>query len=224
MGSRLPSTSDRAELVRALRAVAEDVDKTVADPESGWWGQVLRSSAVQTRLFETDDSTSAYRRDEQMANNLLWSMQNLYPDRKVIVWAHTYHAMRSPTRPVSSWKYSTVSMGRRIWEAIGERSVAIGFTSYDGSALFATASPDQQQDVISDQVPALEFEELMEAAGHEVAWVDLRRARAGPSWLSESFSARAIEHVNAELRWSEVLDALVFVRTQQPSIRVTGLR
>ena len=35
-----------------------------------------------------------YLRDHEMANNVLWQLQRVYPGRKVVIWAHTIHLAR----------------------------------------------------------------------------------------------------------------------------------
>jgi erythromycin esterase len=35
-----------------------------------------------------------YLRDHEMANNMLWQLQRLYPRRKAVIWAHTIHLAR----------------------------------------------------------------------------------------------------------------------------------
>ncbi len=56
----------------------------------------------------------------------------------------------------------------------------------------------------------------MVAAGHELAIVDLRAARKSGAWLGGSFLARPLLY-SWTSRWSEYLDAIFFIRTQEPS-------
>jgi len=75
----------------------------------------------------------------------------------------------------------------------------------------------QEFTVVSDQVPEAEFEELMAATGETAALVDLRQANKRASWLSGAFVARPDEHVSMRSTWSHHFDALLFLRTQEPS-------
>ena len=56
----------------------------------------------------------------------------------------------------------------------------------------------------------------MVAAGHEFAFVDLRAARKSGSWLGGSFLARPMLY-SWTSRWSDSMDAIFFIRTQEPS-------
>ena len=36
----------------------------------------------------------SYQRDNQMGDNAIWLADQLYPGRKVVIWAHTVHTAR----------------------------------------------------------------------------------------------------------------------------------
>lgn len=59
----------------------------------------------------------------------------------------------------------------------------------------------------------------MAAAGHDIAFVNLRVARARDEWLGGHFVANALYLVPEEAEWSKALDALLFIRTQEPRRR-----
>jgi erythromycin esterase len=228
----LPEPAEQAKLLESLRATAAQVERTVSGRDGLFWAQVLRSGSVQAGLYLDNlrngnrDSWVYFRaRDRQMAENLLWLIDTYYRGHKIIVWTHILHAMRNP-------HYTTISrepgftMGHGAWEALGEESFVIGFTSYTGASGCITCDEGwegMQQDIVTDQNPSFEFEELMEAAGHEYAWVNLRAARTEGQWLGGAFLARPIDDFTDRAPWSEVLDALFFIRTGEPSQKVTGI-
>jgi uncharacterized protein (TIGR02246 family) len=84
---------------------------------------------------------------------------------------------------------------------------AIGVTSYRSTD--AGIIPDQD-------LPLPQFEELMAAAGFDYGLLDLRRAAAEESWAGGEFLARAIGHISGAAVWSDLLDALLFVREYKP--------
>ncbi|MEE9230065.1 MAG: erythromycin esterase family protein [Acidobacteriota bacterium] len=226
----LPSAAEQARSMEALRAAAVEVERTVRSREGSFWAQVLRSSAVQLGLLlenlrDPDEEATAYRRgrDRQMAENLIWLANTYFRDRKIIVWVHTFHAMRNP-RATTSGRVQGFTMGHGLWEALGRESFAIGFTSYRGSTHWVTLPDGFDQDVVPDQHPSFEFEELMDAAGHELAYVNLREGRARHQWLGGSFVASLLYLRPQQATWSDVLDAVFFIRTQEPSRRVGGVR
>ncbi len=216
----LPGATEQAEAVATLRATAEEVASRSADRDGLFWAQVLRSTAVQIDLSleslrGASDAQYGSGRDRQMSENLLWLANTRYRGRKIVVWAHTFHSMRNP-RETSHGRLQGFTMGHGLWQALGEESFAISFTSYDGTTHWLTQPDGLDQDVIPDQHPSWEFEELMNAVGHEVAFVNLRAARARGDWLGGRFLASALYMMPEHARWSDAVDALFFIRTQEP--------
>ncbi|HUF17506.1 MAG TPA: erythromycin esterase family protein [Thermoanaerobaculia bacterium] len=218
-GARLPTKDEQADLVAVLRNAAEQLDE--ADRDALFWSQTLRSTAAQVdlsldRVRDPDGKTFFIGRERQMTENLLWFAEKYYAGRKIIVWVHTVHGMRGPQHTIAGREHG-ISVGQGVWDALGERSYVIGFTSYTGQTHWVTQPDDVQQDLVADADPAIEFEELMAATGHEFAFVDLRGARAAGTWLSGSFVARPMYFRPEQAPWSKILDAFLFIHTQEPS-------
>lgn len=222
-GARLPTEGEQGELVAALRNAAEQLDRS--GREGLLWSQTLRSTAAQVglslnRVRNRDGKAAFIGRERQMIENLLWLAETYYARRKIIVWVHTSHAMRGPQHTIAGREHG-ISLGQGVWEALGKESYTIGFTSYQGSAYWVTQPEEQEQDIVADAHPSFEFEELMDAAGHQFAFVDLRSACRAGNWLGGSFIARPMYFRPERAPWCNVLDALVFVHTQEPSKRVS---
>lgn len=218
--STLPSAIEQSQTVEALRQAALDIESRASDPDALFWAQVLRSTATQVGLLldnlrSGDNRNYTSGRDRQMAENLNWLINTKYAGRKVVVWAHTSHVMRSP-EATTPGRIAGYTMGEGVWRALGEESFAIGFTSYTGTTHWLTVPDEYDQDVIPGQHPAFDFETLMDAAGHEIAFVDLRAARQRAEWIGGRFVASALYLMPEEAEWSRALDALLFIRTQEP--------
>jgi hypothetical protein len=78
-----------------------------------------------------------------------------------------------------------------------------------------TSYRSEANHIVSDQHPLPEFEQLMEVAGFEYAIVDLRRAVREGSWAGGPFPPRPTGHLTEQRVWSDVLDALFFIRVQE---------
>jgi erythromycin esterase len=186
------------------------VDETVADlettpaEEGRFWAEALRGVRCHAEIALVDETASECFRSEQMGRHLLWLANERYPDRKVIAWAATAHVSRD--HPGISSARLGPAMGKPVWDALGEASYVIGTASYCGT----------ENQIVSDQHVLPEFEQLMEATGLDYALVDLRAAAREGSWLGDSFLARPNGHHTEERRWSDLLDALLFVREQEP--------
>ena len=101
-------------------------------------------------------------------------------------------------------------MGKYLGDVFGMQSYAIGLTSYRSAG----------GHIVPDQHPLPEFEELMSAAGFDYGLLDLRRARAEGNWAGEEFLARPFIYTTTPAVWSELFDALLFIREHQPSVPI----
>lgn len=225
---REPEPAEIAELVESMRATAAQVRATVSGRAGEFWAQVLRSGAAQAGLEAAREWGWAYAvgRDRQMVENLIWLVERYYQGHKIIVWAHTFHSIRNPQYTIAG-RAQGFTTGHGLWEAIGEESFVIGVTAYEGTLGCITCTEgmdDFRQDIVPDQHSSFEFEELMDAAGHELAWVNLRSARAEGQWPVGVFPARPVYSLTERAPWSELLDALLFIHTQEPSRKVAGVR
>ncbi|MGH9237914.1 MAG: erythromycin esterase family protein [Vicinamibacterales bacterium] len=113
--------------------------------------------------------------------------EDRYPDRKVVVWSHTVHAMRNPSA-TRRGKDVGLSVGQALWEVLKDQRFAIGLTSFNGRSHWVTGADDYYQDLIPSQHPSVDFETLMNAAGHEIGFVNLRMARSRGDWLGGRLS------------------------------------
>lgn len=204
----VPDSASRTAFIDALDQTTAMV-AAVNDDDGRYWTQVLRGTACHARRVFAEEAAdvsleSDCLRDRQMAEHLLWLVNERYPERKIIAWAGTAHVARMPEIP--PWGGSGPSMGQFIAEALGSASYTIGISSYRGSDHY----------IVADQHPLPEFEELMAVAGFDYGLLDLRRAAADGNWAGGEFWARAIDgNETRRAVWSELLDALLFVRDFQ---------
>lgn len=212
-----PDVSTRRAFLDAIEESLLAVS-AMPDERARQWGQILRSMACHTRFVLTHPDIGGCNRDEQMAENLLWLANERYPDRKIIVWSATAHVARilrmSDFGVPDRYGGSDPSMGHHMVDAFGSKSYVIAMTSYTGRS----GRPDRE--IVADQHPDPEFEELMAAGGFDYGILDLRREAVGGSWAAGEFLARPHGHTTIPAVWSDLLDALFFVREQEPSQEV----
>ena len=201
----VPDPEEQAAFFRALDEAVVELENSQAD-EGPFWAEALRGVRCHTRVGvgSVDDTAPQCFRSEQMGRHLLWLANERYQDRKIIAWAATGHVSRDHAG-IAGYRPGP-AMGKPVWDALGEESYAIGTVSYRGT----------ENQIVSDQHPLPEFEQVMEAAGFDYALVDLRAAAREGSWLGGTFLARPYGHHTEERRWSDILDALLFVREQEP--------
>ena len=160
-------------------------------------------------------------RDRRMGENLAWLAKEYYPDRKIIVWAASFHLMRNaPTVKVISGElpYDKVTpMGHTAFELLGEDYYSVMFTAYEGEA----GNPFHGARTL-DKAAAGTLEDLLQAAGFDYAIVDLRGVRRvnAPVWLlDENLAARPLGYTPMRSNWTDVFDAVFFTRRMFPSTR-----
>jgi erythromycin esterase-like protein len=138
----------------------------------------------------------AVGRDESMYRNLVWYLERLPANGRVVIWTATVHAARQ------RGSLSQVPLGARVLERWGDRVGAVGFTAYAGYTSMAGRPPSP----IADAPPG----SLEATATSESAWA-----------LLDSGKLRAIGRVPSRLlgkfvsdAWSDYFDAVVVIRQE----------
>jgi erythromycin esterase-like protein len=232
----LPGAHEQEELLHALNRVREElmVKARVREPAgTAFWSQVLSSVTEFVRysflMFSAPDLEETWDavvdiRDPQMTKNLLWIARDRFPQRKIIVWATAPRIARNPEQidPRSSLSTKPIrpTLGRSVWEALGEEAYALGFTAYQGQYGLARHSGGPRFDIMPDQDRAAELEELLHAAGFQHAFLDFRRLPPAGSWLREPIFSRVINHRAMKADWTQVLDGVWFHREMTPATYV----
>ena len=135
-------------------------------------------------------------RDESMYQNLVWYLERLPANSRVVIWTATVHAARQ------RGSLSQMPLGARVVGRWGDRVGAVGFTAYAGYTAMAgrPASP------IADAPP----ESLEATTTSTSAWtlLDSERLRAigrVPSRLLGKFVSET---------WSDYFDVVVVIRQE----------
>jgi len=212
-------------LGRALR----DGRPEDAEPRrrAGFWAQNLLSIHELFRFARTldaDDPSSirdaASIRERAMARNLLWLVERYYPDRKIIVWGATSHLSRNRGSIDTVAGDGMVPMGQELWDALGERSYMVGFTSFEGlRGLPRPGEEGEPRDI--GVAPGNSLEDLLARARYDAGFLDLRALDPG-SWPASAFTARPLGHSPMKAEWRRILDGLFFIRRMTPSTRAAA--
>ena len=208
--SPAPSTADQDAFVRLIERWQSQVSR-----HDLWWPVLASLRVYAEQTWRTDFSKHASNpavfamRDRRMGENLVWLATEKYPDRKLIVWAATFHNARNlGTIETGDAKldrlYDGVTpMGEVAYKALGDAVYSIAFTSYEGEKI---PKPDPGT-----------LEDLFVQAGFENAFIDLRK---GPRWLHAPLIAQLLGHTQMRADWSRVVDGVVFIRRLQRSRRL----
>jgi erythromycin esterase len=122
-------------------------------------------------------------RDQYMAENVAWLLDQAGPDAKMIIWAHNAH--------VGVDTSDEKSMGAYLREQYGNEMVIFGFTFYSGRLNALTKSGPEQFGAMAvhevEPPPENSCEYYFHKAGIPLFFLDLRGVEPGPAagWLLE---------------------------------------
>jgi erythromycin esterase len=213
-------------LAEINRQMADLIGDAPNDEEK-FWQQMLASletHAQRVWLFDyvnRQNNTTTVRnmRDEQMGRNLVWMANEMYPDRKIIAWAATFHIARNMPEhfrrtdtggPI--YASNQVTMGDIVYQDLGDVSYAMGFTAFEGNwgTVFTNTF-----DVSAAESEDLEF--LFHQAGFTNAFIDFRTSAPNSEWLRQPFISKPLGYVRVGGDWSQILDGMVYTQTMIPS-------
>lgn len=121
-------------------------------------------------------------RDRMMADNLTWLAEDVYADKRMIVWGHNDH-IRKQNEAVMNSPYSGLKlMGDLMPERLRKSSYVIGLYMAQGTAANNMGAP---YEVLKPQAGSIEH--ILRQAGHPYTFVDLKYRKDGPgtSWMFE---------------------------------------
>jgi erythromycin esterase len=223
--------SENEALVACRKALAESKpSSSLTAVELAFWRQFLESSIA---MAEVEAATKAgvkternhiNLRDAQMGKNLVWQAREVYPKRKIIVWAAAFHLMRNqeavamvvepgktPAERKTVFPYRQIkTMGNEAWRELEKETYSIFFTAAEGEF---QSLPMSKPKKLEPLIPG-SLEDLLVKAGSENGFLDLRRRGAEGRWLEERLVARVLGNADYEADWTKVCDGLVFTRKQ----------
>ena len=200
----------------AITKLIEELDSIDSpDRNVSFWSQNLKSIQALAR-YRTNPKPRDMSRDAQMARNLIWMHQQQFKDRKIIVWAASFHIMRNPGSievPNNRIDYSkTVPMGSDVHKALGDRVFTIGFTANEGRA---GAYFRNKFDIGEASEGTLE--NVFTQSGIENGIVTLNPTDKAGAWLLEKQYSRPMGYSWMKAKWGEHFDAMAFNLEMSPS-------
>jgi erythromycin esterase len=203
------------------------LQKAHSQREIAFWERVLKNFQVSYTLLENmskgkDRKVSDNNpRDEAMAEILIWLANDIYPDRKIIVWAASFHNIRNIEKinlGDSRLDYAgVVTMGQRIYERLADDTYSIAFTAYQGES--GNVNRKETYDIGKASEGSLE--DLIHRTGKEFLFVDFTQPRLNPThWLCHPITARPLGYTQMKTVWPEHFDAMIFTENMIPSTRI----
>jgi erythromycin esterase-like protein len=185
---------DEREQLRLQQCAGKAAETAAAPPSLDAADRVMLESFARYADRQRPGVTSG--RDESMYRNLVWYLERLPANSRVVIWTATVHAARQ------RGPRSEVPLGARVVERWGDRAGSVGFTAYAGY----TSMAGRPARPIPDAPP----ESLEATATGESAWA-----------LLDSGRLRAIGRISSRLlgpfvseTWADYFDAVVVIRQE----------
>lgn len=173
--------------------------------------QTARSTVAFIEQLTTESNTSIEHRDLGMSDNLTFVTDRLYPDSKVIVWAHNFHIRHANHEivPVPA----PFTMGHWQKQRLDDDLYSIGLYMYTGT----TAANDGSVYAIA-QAQTGSVESILYRARRHWTFVDLLNAgdSEGTGWMAGSVTANAWGVNPLTMTPRRQYDGLVFVHSVSP--------
>jgi erythromycin esterase len=118
------------ELLKILKEHEQDIQKDFGFDETGI--AILQRTAVNYHEavdLNWDVDNPMARRDSLMAENLFWMMENIYPNKKTIIWGHNLHIDKSSAKEDNiKW------MGHFVAKRFGKKAYHLGLFAREGES------------------------------------------------------------------------------------------
>ena len=177
--------------------------------------QAALSMTVFVRQLAATGPAGSDIRDLGMANNLDFLLSELYPGKKVIVWAHNFHIQhRENTRNASDTTISSLrTMGTWVAERHRPALYTIGLFMYRGSA----ASNERQPYMITPSQSG-SLESILHRAPWRYSFVDFSQTRRelGTEWMWKPITGLSWGTQPERFVPRDEYDGILFIDTVHP--------
>ena len=201
-----PTAADTLVLNKALRGILAEI-KTLTTgpatsaPEQVFWQQFCRSLIAET----TKKLTKEQVRDRQMGENLTFLQRQLYPNRKVIVWAASSHLTYNGKNIDYAFYQQNRRLGDYLKQDYGEQYYNIGFTGYQGK--FGKLWFFHVLKVKNHRSSSIEY--ALGQTKQPFLFIDFRKAPL-PQWLQNPIIARPFGYKQMSMKLPLVMDGLFY--------------
>ncbi|MEN5088577.1 erythromycin esterase family protein [Sphingobacterium faecium] len=203
-----------------VKTAIQKSDKT--GTEKDWLLQNMRI-LEQYVDHKIGDGNPEEKRDRYMAENLLWLLDNR-PDPKIIVWAHNGHISKSNKTIDKGFIDSQMRMGGYIADSIPGKSLAIGFTFYDGS--YTAMDPNDIKPFPAVTAFPGTYEHFLNQMDEPSFILDLKKIKANKpvelDWLLSTLPFRIVGANKQDIEFqdtniADAFDYLIFIKTSTNS-------
>lgn len=203
---------DTADLDAKIEATRGDLAK-LAPAEQAYWTHVLTGFGKFVRfaqiLAKGPQPGELNIRDEVMADNFAMLANELYPNRKIIVWAATSHILKDRTAIDVAGDKDMVPMGAHLAASpLAPQIYVIAMTALDGQAGSMLRDP---MALGAAEEGTLEAHAMAALPDTVAAFVDLAPV------ADQRFVARGLGHAQWAGKWAKAVDGIIVIRDMKPT-------
>jgi erythromycin esterase len=137
------------------------------------------------RVYGTTACAGTETRDQGMATNLSYLAERVYPDKKIMAWAHNFH-IRHLNRTIPDLG-GCATMGQHVANRHRGELYTVGLYMYQGGAAM------NNRDLYSiSPAPSESLEGILQQAGHEYFFLDFLHLdpSSSPAWVTRFSSSK----------------------------------
>ena len=192
---------NRATLAKQFPAYM--VDMTIQEARS-------RLTFSQQLAFPPMSNESTEMRDQRMAENLNFLADTVYPQKKIIVWAHNFHI-------ANDWADKTHAKTMGVWMAEKRRKEIYTIGLYMGRGVLGNYGKESYTEIATP--PAGNMESILENGRLKMNFVDFSLAKpdASNSWMFTPGYARYWGMTPEAIIPAKAYDAVIYIDSVTPS-------
>lgn len=163
--------------------------------------------------FWLDEENEMTLRDKAMADNVDFLKNTIYPNEKIIIWAHNLH-IRHHNDELAQSDYNKIkSMGAWLHERYPDDLYTIGLYMYEGQGAY---NDKTTYDIISHTPNSLES--ILHSTGYEACFIDLKNQKIvkGNNWMTTEILTKTWGLFDLKLIPRNQYDGILFIDSISP--------
>lgn len=147
-------------------------------------------------------------RDSNMAYNLEYLHKNVYPNEKIIVWAHNYHIRYNSAVVKNTFIPGANTMGYYLHKDLADELYTVGLFTYKGQVALNNRTAVDVTKETGENIEAILY-----YSGYFYAFVDMlnQTETAGNSWMFKQMKAKYWGMQDQLLVPKEQFDAILYI-------------
>lgn len=192
------NTKQKTEFLKEIKELENAVRELGPSEENMIYARYLNdiaSNLDRSWKYETGSMESMNLRDSLMARNLIYQLDSVYGNQKIIVWCSNIHTFSSP------YNEHYFPMGAYIKQKYGEASYMLNFSSYGRY---------KSDNKVVDKPGKLAIENIFHNTRSPYFLINLKDVPAN-SFLQRNFVSTINQGIDQERVWSKFIDGIFYI-------------